>query len=340
MTIFEVILSDSIMCNCSAMSELEDEFDGSADTHLNSIYPFSLIEWLFVTQIVSSVLSSANDNFYCAIIECRCSSAAVIHNNHLLVEVGVFNDNGWGYGVEIRWSRLSCSRVISLLIDIWFPSHKLKSIGIGIEQVICRLDVQTVEVHCNIHAWDELLDALKVKVEFNFIQGDVPAWKSRSWESNLQESVLILVHIAFELHDKHLFVLSLVCNNRCNRMIPRYRLILRSLKYVEPFIMICIFISAVVSIIVSEIDGDSSLSALISLVDSEVEQAVLKSIGVVEQVEGDVLVEQGQIRGWAIHCDINSEVFGDAEEHSWEGWYLAIYEYFTFIFIGRINVWA
>ena len=168
------------------------------------------------------------------------------------------------------------------MIDIWFPSHKLKSIGICIEQIICRLDVQTVEVHCNIHAWDELLDALKVKVEFNFIQGDVPAWKSRSWESNLQESVLILVHVAFELYDKHLLVLSLVCNNRCNRMIPRYRFILRSLKYVEPFIMICIFISAVVSIIVSEIDGDSSLSALISLVDSEVEQAVLKSVGVVE----------------------------------------------------------
>lgn len=113
----------------------------------------------------------------------------------------------------------------------------------------------------------------------------------------MQESVLILVHVAFELYDKHLLVLSLVRNNRCNRMIPRYRLILRSLKYVEPFIMICIFISAVVSIIVSEIDSDSSLSALISLVDSEVEQAVLKSIGVVEQVEGDVLVEQGQISG-------------------------------------------
>ena len=169
MTIFEVILSDSIMCDCSAMSELEDEFNGSADTHLYSIYPFSLIEWFFVTQIISSVLSSANDNFYCAIIEGRCGSAAVIHNNHLLVQVGIFNYNSWGDWVEIRWSGLSCSRVISLLIDIWFPSHKLKSIGICIEQVICRLDVQTVEIHCNIHAWDELLDALKVKVEFNFV---------------------------------------------------------------------------------------------------------------------------------------------------------------------------
>jgi len=61
--------------------------------------------------------------------------------------------------------------------------------------------------------------------------------------------------------------------------------------------MTCIFISAVVSIIVPEIDSDSSLSALISLVDSQVEQAVLKSVGVMEQVEGDVLVEQGQISG-------------------------------------------
>ena len=57
--------------------------------------------------------------------------------------------------------------------------------------------------------------------------------------------------------------------------------------------MICGIISTVVSIIVPEINGNSSLSALICLVDSEIEQAVLKGIGVMEQMEGDVLVGQG-----------------------------------------------
>ena len=69
MTIFQVILSNSILCNRSAMCELQDEFCRSADSQLHSINPFSLIKRFFVAQIISRVLSSANDNLYRAIIE-------------------------------------------------------------------------------------------------------------------------------------------------------------------------------------------------------------------------------------------------------------------------------
>lgn len=292
MTIFQVILSNSILCNRSAMCELQDEFCRSADSQLHSINPFSLIKRFFVAQIISGVLSSANDNLYSAIIEGWCCCTAVIHNNHLLMQVSVFNDDGWCYRVEIRRSRLSCSGVVSRLIHIRFPSHELKSICICIENVIWSLDVQTMEIHCDIHPRHIFFNSFKVEIEFNFVQGDVPTREGRSWESYLQKCVFILIHIALELDNKHLFVLSLICNDRWHWVVPRYRFVLSCLKDVEPFVMICGIISPVISIIVPKVDCYSPLSTFICIIDSQVEQTIFKSIGIMEQMKRYVLVEE------------------------------------------------
>ena len=78
-------------------------------------------------------------------------------------------------------------------------------------------------------------------------------------------------------------------------MIPGYRLVLSRLKDIESFIMISGIVGSIVSIIVPEVDSNSSLSAFFSLVDSQIEQTVLKGIGIVEQMKRDVLIEQSQV---------------------------------------------
>jgi hypothetical protein len=85
MTIFKIILSSTIKCSCSPLSELEDKLSWGTDTQLYSIDPFYLIQLFLIAQIISRILSSINDNLYGSIIECSGSCTTVIHDNHLLV---------------------------------------------------------------------------------------------------------------------------------------------------------------------------------------------------------------------------------------------------------------
>ena len=78
-------------------------------------------------------------------------------------------------------------------------------------------------------------------------------------------------------------------------MIPGYRLVLSCLEYIEAFIMISVIVGSVVSVIVLEVDSNSPLSSFFSLVDSQIEETVLKGIGVVEQMKRDVLIKQSQV---------------------------------------------
>ena len=56
--------------------------------------------------------------------------------------------------------------------------------------------------------------------------------------------------------------------------------------------MICGIISAVISIIVPKVDCYSPLSTFICIIESQVEQTIFKSIGIMEQMKRYVLVEQ------------------------------------------------
>ena len=56
--------------------------------------------------------------------------------------------------------------------------------------------------------------------------------------------------------------------------------------------MICGIISPVISIIVPKVDCYSPLCTFICIIDSQVEQTIFKSIGIMEQMKRYVLVEQ------------------------------------------------
>ena len=100
--ISEVILSNCIVSNSSSMSKLHDKLNWSPHSQLHSVDPLGVIKRFFISQVIRRVLASAYHNLNSAIVISTGSSTAIIHSDHLLMKVGIFNNDTRSNGVEVR----------------------------------------------------------------------------------------------------------------------------------------------------------------------------------------------------------------------------------------------
>jgi hypothetical protein len=106
------------------MSELQCEFGGSSDSNLNIVNPLCLIQRFFVAQVIRCVLATTYHNLNRPVVVSTCSGTAVIHNDHLLMQVSVLNYNASCDRIKVGGSSLRRRLVVSRSISIRLSSHK------------------------------------------------------------------------------------------------------------------------------------------------------------------------------------------------------------------------